>query len=260
MHTIGARDEHDVASLTVAVLNFFAITARRDFGRAPRDSLKSLRVFLRFLHVVGVIRVPLQQAVPSYRVWRSGPLPSSPSAGDIDAMLQTCNTRMPCGRRDRAILFLLSRLGLRAGEVAGMTLDDIDWRAGEIIVRGKGPRADRLPLPVDVGEAITAYLRAGRPQSDSRHVFLHVRAPLSSLTQAAITSAVVAASRRAGLARVGPHRLRHAAATAMLRSGASLTEIGQVLRHRSVDSTAIYAKADHGALSLVARPWPGAAS
>ncbi|MHB8719400.1 MAG: tyrosine-type recombinase/integrase [Candidatus Dormibacteria bacterium] len=261
MDTIGASDERDLGSLTVADVSRFAITASRpQFGRSPRDSLKFLRAFLRFLHIMGVINAPLGQAVPSYRVWRGGPLPRSPSPEEISSMLQTCNTRTACGRRDRAMLLLLSRLGLRAGEVAAMTLDDIDWRAGEIIVRGKGPRADRLPLPADVGEAITAYLRAGRPLGESRHLFLHVRAPLAGLTRSAIASAVVAASRRAGLARVGPHRLRHAAATAMLRSGASLTEVGQVLRHQSVDTTAIYAKVDHAALSLVARPWPGAAS
>ena len=260
LDTIGAQDEGSLSGLTVADVTRHVITASKpEFRKSPRESVQRLRPFLRYLHVAGVIRGSLAQAVPSPRVWRGAQLPTSPSRGEIDALLRTCQVRTPVGRRDRAILLLLSRLGLRAGEVVAMTLDDIDWRAGEIVVRGKGPRADRLPLPADVGEAITTYLRAGRPRGVTRHLFLRARAPYSGLTRPAVTSMVANACVRARIARFGPHRLRHAVATTMLRSGASLTEVGQLLRHQSVDSTAIYAKVDHTALSLVARRWPGAA-
>src|SRR5262249_14681452 len=158
------------------------------------------------------------------------------------------------GRRDLAMLTLLARLGLRAGEVAGLSLDDISWRAGEISVRGKGSRGERLPLPVDVGEAIAAYLAGGRPEpfEGARQVFLRARAPHRGLASAGVTAAVCHAGQRAGIGRVSAHRLRHSAATAMLRSGAPLTEIGQVLRHSQLRSTAIYAKADLQALWALA--------
>jgi len=154
-------------------------------------------------------------------------------------------------------MLLLSRLGLRAGEVARLGLDDIDWRRGEIIIIGKGNRGERLPLPADVGKALTAYLRRGRPASaEGRSVFVRVHAPLRELTTGGITMIVFDAAQRAGLGKVHAHRLRHTAATAMLRAGSPLPEVGQVLRHRSVLSTAIYAKVDRDALSVLARPWP----
>ena len=160
------------------------------------------------------------------------------------------------------MLTLLARLGMRAGEVAALALDDIDWRAGEITVPGKGRRAERLPLPADAGEAVAAYLAGGRPEpfEAARQVFLRVRAPHRGLTSTGVTQAVFSAGQRAGIGRVYAHRLRHSAATAMLAAGAPLTEIGQVLRHRRLLSTAIYAKADIGALRALARPWPGASS
>jgi integrase/recombinase XerD len=154
---------------------------------------------------------------------------------------------------------LLARLGLRAGEVAAMTLDDIDWRAGDVVIRGEGPRMDRLPLPSDVGDALAAYLRDGRPTVDDRRLFI-TKAPMGGMSRASVTEIVSRAAARVGLFGVGPHRLRHSAATAMLRCGASLPEIGQVLRHRHVDTTAVYAKVDQPALSLVARSWPGASA
>ena len=160
------------------------------------------------------------------------------------------------------MLTLLARLGLRAGEVAALTLEDIDWRAGEITVRGKGTRCERLPLPTDAGEAITGYLRDGRPEpfEAARQVFLRARAPHRALTAGAVSGAVSTAGRRTGIGPVHAHRLRHSAATGMLRAGAPLTEIGQVLRHRRLLSTAIYAKADIQALRALARPWPGGAA
>jgi integrase/recombinase XerD len=153
-------------------------------------------------------------------------------------------------------LTVLARLGLRAGEIVTLELDDVDWRSGELLVRGKGNRLERLPLPVDVGLAIVAYLQHGRPTSVCRRVFLRARAPHRALTTGGVTDIVINAARKAGLPPIGAHRLRHTMATEMLRAGAPLTEVGQVLRHRSLLSTAIYAKVDHRALRELARPWP----
>ena len=177
------------------------------------------------------------------------------------ALAASCDSDTLAGRRDRAIVALLARLGLRAGEVAALELDDLDWRAGQLIVRtGKAACRERLPLPVDVGEALVAYLHGGRPPVACRKVFLRLNAPITGLTTAAVTSAVYRACGRAGLPRSGAHRLRHSAATAMLAGGASLTEIGQVLRHARAETTAIYAKVDRTALVGLARPWPGGAA
>jgi len=146
------------------------------------------------------------------------------------------------------------------GEVAGLILDDVDWRRGEIVIRGKASRRDRLPLPVDVGEALEAYVRDGRPRVALRALFLRVRAPIVGLSPEAVGWIVRSAGERAGVVPATPHRLRHSAATAMLRAGGSLSEVGQVLRHADVATTAIYAKVDHGALRTLAQPWPGRAS
>jgi site-specific recombinase XerD len=159
------------------------------------------------------------------------------------------------------VIVLMLRLGLRASEVATLTLDDLDWRAGQITVHGKGSRIDRLPLPVDVGEAIAGYLRRGRPRTAAREVFVRVMQPRVGLTRSGVTSIVLGAAKRTGLGAVRAHRLRHTAASEMLRAGAPLTEIGQVLRHRSLGSTAAYARVDVERLRTIARPWPtGAAS
>jgi site-specific recombinase XerD len=174
----------------------------------------------------------------------------------LAALLGSCDRRRAIGRRDYAILVLLARLGLRAVEVAALRLEDIDWRAGEIVVRGKGRTEERLPLPCDVGEAIAAYLRRGRPRRPEREVFLRVNAPLRGLAPEGVSEVVRAASERAGLGSFGAHRLRHTAGTEMLRAGASLPEVAQVLRHRSVATTAIYAKVDHLVLRQLALPWP----
>jgi integrase/recombinase XerD len=176
-------------------------------------------------------------------------------------MVASCDRDTATGRRDFAILTLLVRFGLRAGEVAGLGLDDIDWRRGQITVRGKGNRHDTLPLPVDVGTAIVDYLQHARPQqAQGRTVFVRAQAPYQALTYSGVTTAVAAAGRRAGLGPVHAHRLRHSAATGMLAAGGSLQEIGQVLRHRRPLTTAIYAKVDTTALSQLARPWTGGAA
>jgi integrase/recombinase XerD len=175
-------------------------------------------------------------------------------------LLQSCDRASPAGRRDFAILMLLARLGLRRGEVAALKLDDVDWRAGEIVIRGKGSRIDRLPLPSDVGQALVDYLRDGRPRGFGRRLILPARAPYGELSPRAIAAVVMRACKRAGIAPVGAHRLRHTIASELLRRGAGLPEIGQLLRHRSIDTTAIYAKVDRRALSRLALAWPGSES
>jgi site-specific recombinase XerD len=178
-------------------------------------------------------------------------------AEQVRALLASCDPETSCGVRDFAILKLLVGLGMRRGEVAVLALDDIDWRSGEIAVRGKGKRCERLPLPIDVGDALVKYLRDWRPASaEGRSVFVRVKAPHRALTPAGISQVVLAAGDRAGLGRVNAHRLRHTAATELLRAGAPLVEIGQLLRHRSQQTTAIYAKVDRERLRALARPWP----
>jgi len=216
-----------------------------------RDLVCALRSFLRYLHIAGVIATPLVWAVPSVADLRDRTLPRGLKPAAVTKLLASCDRRTLVGRRDHAILVLLVRLGLRAGEVAAITLGDIDWRGGLLLVRGKGSRQDVLPL----GEAIVSYLRR-RPRCEYRALFVTVNAPRGALAQGTVRWIVRAACDRAGLPRVGAHRLRHTAATEMLRKGASLTEIGQVLRHREQKTTAIYAKVDRRALRALARPWP----
>lgn len=217
-----------------------------------------LRSFLGFALLEGLVVTPLAGAVPSAARWSGAALPRGLGREQVAALLSSCDRRRSTGRRDYAILVLLSRLGLRATEVAGLRLDDIDWRAGKIVVRGKGRKEEFLPLPSDVGAAITSYLRRGRPRRREREVFLRAIAPLRGLAPQGISEVVRAASERAGVGSFGAHRLRHTAGTAMLRAGASLSEVAQVLRHRSIDTTAIYAKVDYVALRGLVVPWPGA--
>jgi len=219
-----------------------------------------LRALLRFLYMRGHIHTSLAAAVPWAPGWRDSGLPRGLEMGQVERLLSSCDRVTVSGRRDFAILTLLSRLGLRAGEVASLRVDDVDWRNGQILVTGKGNRRDSLPLPTDVGEALADYCHQGRPHGWSRALFLQLQAPYGPLTSDAVNRIVGAAARRAGLPRVGPHRLRHSAATAMRRAGAPLFEIGQVLRHRHTATTAGYARDDLGALLAVARPWPGGAA
>jgi integrase/recombinase XerD len=228
-------------------------------GGHARDVVPALRSFLRFCYLEGVVRLPLDGAVPSAAGRRLSPLPQGISAGELDRLLGGCDREGARGRRDYAVLILLARLGLRAGEVAAMVLEDLDWRRGELVVHGKARRDEALPLPADVGEAIAGYLRSGRPQADSRSVFLRCCAPRRGLSAQGVTNVVYHACDRAGIARIGAHRLRHTAASQMLAAGASLGEVGEALRQRSVTSTAIYAKVDRARLAALARPWPGSA-
>jgi integrase/recombinase XerD len=260
---VTARMDDGLACLTAAeVTAFVAETCPSMRKGTAKLTVTALRSLLGWLHVAGEIPGPLAWAVPAVASWRLAALPAPLEPAQVQAMLDGCDTGTPAGRRDRAMLILLARLGLRAGEVAGLMLDDIDWRAGEITVTGKGRRSERLPLPADAGEAVAVYLSNGRlePFEGARNVFLRVRAPRRGLTPTGVSQAVFAAGQRAGIDRVHAHRLRHSAATAMLRAGAALPEIGQVLRHRRLLSTAIYAKTDITALRTLARPWPGGAA
>jgi len=232
-------------------------------GRNPESAkatVTAVRALLRFLHVAGHVPVPLTAAVPAVAGWRLASLPRGLEAAVVTRLLASCDRGTMTGRRDYAILVMLARLGLRGAEVAALELGDVDWHGGEVAVRGKGNRIERLPLPAEVGEAVAGYLTAGRPRCGAVTVFCTVRAPYRQLSPAAIRGIMAQACRRAGLGRVGAHRLRHSLATEMLRAGASLPEVGQVLRHRSQLATSVYAKVDENALRVLARPWPGGQS
>jgi site-specific recombinase XerD len=223
----------------------------------------SLRVFLRYLHHKGLNPLPLAGCVPSIRQWKLANLPSYLSAEQVQKVLDSCDRASATGRRDYAILMMLAKLGLRANEVATITLDDIDWRSGEICVRTKGRQRARMPIPPDVGAAIVAYLRHARPKSSCRRLFPRTRAPYVGFASGcAITMIAKKALKRAGIrgfAHQGAHIFRHSLATELLRSGATLSEIGQLLRHKSHDTTRIYAKVDIDALRTLSLPWPGGA-
>jgi integrase/recombinase XerD len=246
-------------SLTAADVTAFILARTQSASPATvQRTGTALRSLLRFLHLRGVIGSSLVGAVPTVANWKLVGLPKYLTAEQVGVLLAFCDLVTAVGRRDLAILTLLARLGLRAGEVAALRLGDIDWRCGEITVRGKGNRHERLPLPTDVGEALVAYLSGARHATAvGREVFLGMRAPHHALTRGAVTQLVARASRRCGLGTIYAHRLRHTAATTMLYAGASLEEIGQVLRHRHAVTTAGYAKLDHERLRALARPWPG---
>lgn len=248
----------DLASLTSADVTSFVVAwcPSRNTGVA-KLTLTALRSFLGFLHLDGVTERPLAPAVPSVLHRRLAELPKGLERDQVRRLLAACDISSIGGVRDLAILTLLVRLGLRRSEVARLGLDDIDWRAGTVYVHGKGNRHERLPLPADVGQSVAQYLRHARPaKAQGRMVFVRHIAPHRALSPSRVSTIVAEAARRAGLGRVHAHRLRHTAATELLRAGASLSEIGQLLRHRRAQTTAIYAKVDRNNLRLVARPWP----
>ena len=221
----------------------------------------ALRSFLRFLNVRGKTSVDLSCAVPAVRRWRQATVPSFLSPEQVERVLSTTDRAIPCGRRDYAVLLLLARLGLRASEVVGMELDDIRWRTAEMIIRGKGGVLDRLPLLSEIGEALASYLHKDRGNSDSRRVFLRMWAPRVGLRGPASVGHIARrALARAGIYRTGrgaAHLFRHSLATRMIRHGASIAEIAEILRHRSQGTTEIYAKVAFETLRGVARRWPG---
>lgn len=244
------------ASVTRFVLGYSAASNSVWSAKAQLTALRSL---LRFLHVQGLIPAPLVGAVPGVAGWRLASLPKSLPPAHVDALLAAHDVGTRVGVRDHAVLVTLARLGLRGGEVAAIGLADVEWRAGQLVVRGKNARVERLPLPAEVGQAMADYVTGGRPGCDCAALFVTARAPFRPLTPGAVRAIMGRACARAGLPRAGAHRLRHTLASDLLRAGAPLAEIGQVLRHRSQLSTTIYAKVDYATLRTLARPWPGSA-
>ena len=250
---LGALTAADVVRFTAG----WASTRSAASGQAMVYALRSL---LRFLHAAGYLPRPLAQAVPTVPGWKRVRLPHGVTSQEMAALLAPCDRGSATGLRDYAIMLMLTRLGLRAAEVAGISLSDIDWRQGVLTVRGKGNSVAELPLPADVGEAMAGYLRYGRVPCRSPGLFLRARAPFTGLGPTGIADVVRRACDRAGLPGFGPHRLRHAVACHLLRDGASLTEIGQLLRHRDERATARYAAVDVDALAELARPCPQGAA
>jgi len=230
-------------------------------GKRVQLMTTALRSFLRFARHRGDITRDLAACVPAVASWSLSGLPRALPSAQVKQVLEHCDRKTAVGRRDYAILLLLARLGLRGGEVAGLNLEDINWESGFLSLRGKAGRSSQLPLPADVGEAITAYLKDGRPRiSSSRRVFLRARAPVVGFKgQQAVGDVVKHALARAGIDSPykGAHQFRHGLATEMLKRGASLREIGDILRHQSPETTAIYAKVDLVSLRELATPWPG---
>jgi len=216
-----------------------------------------LRSFLNYCHLSGLIPTALSGAIPSVASWRLATLPTGPSIDEVHLLLACCDRDTTTGVRDAAVLTLLARLGLRAGEVAAMQLSDLDWRRAEMVVRGKGARLDTLPLPVDVGDVLSNWLER-RGSCATASVFVRVHAPQVALSSSGVSCVVRRACRRAGLTPFSAHRLRHHCASDMLAAGSNLGEIAQVLRHHSLITTALYAKVDQCALAGVAQPWPSA--
>lgn len=247
-------------AVTGREVNAFLLSAR---DRLATGSVKTrvnhVRAFLRFAHLQGWIGRDLGQAVPPVAGWTHTSVPTSISREQVQALIDSCDVTDGTQLRDRAILLLLARLGLRSIEIARLELDDIDWRSGQVTIRGKGRRRDVLPLPDDVGTALVAYLRHVRhPNGECRRVFIMQRAPRGPIPADLVHDVVRRACRRTGLPVVGAHRLRHSLATSMLAAGVPLVDISQVLRHADIATTLIYAKVDTTALGRLARPWPTA--
>ncbi len=254
-------DAREAGALSARQVNAFVLAQAECRGAGSLNNVvTALRALLRFFYLRGYTATPLAAAAPRTVGWRD----RGPSRGlapeQVAQLLAGCDRRTHTGRRDFAVLTVLARLGLRANEVATLRVEDVDWRAGEITVHGKGNRTDRLPLPVDVGQAIAGYCRRGRPRGGCRALFVQARAPYTALSADAVGKVVDSACKRAGQPTVGPHRLRHTAAAALRRAGAPLFEIGQLLRHQHAVTTAGYARDDQDALAQVARRWPGGAA
>jgi site-specific recombinase XerD len=256
-------DRGPVQFLELCATDLTGFVQRHVHEHSPRTAqhmVAALRAFLRYLRFRGEITTDLAACVPTVANWSYSTLPKFLRPGQVRQVLARCDRRTPVGRRNYAILLLLARLGLRAGEVVTMTLDDIDWKAGHLTVHGKGGQWAQMPLPAEVGKAIAAYLQDGRPRCATRRLFVREHAPrvgfansstISTLVQRALAHAGV------GSAHTSAHVFRHTLATEMLRHGASLGEVGQLLRHQHPDTTQIYAKVDLSALRQLALPWPG---
>jgi site-specific recombinase XerD len=248
---------------TLRALDVTAFVTRHAHQMSPMRAklmVTALRSFFGYLRYKGAIATDLAGCVPTVPNWSLSTIPRFLPAGEVERVLQCCDRRTAVGRRNHAILLLLARLGVRAGEVVALTLDDIDWSTGQIAIRGKGGKSAPLPLTDEIGATLAAYLRHDRPRSATRRVFIRHRAPLVGFgNSSTISSLVRRALKHAGVesAHTGAHVLRHSLATNLLRQGGSLDEIGELLRHQSPNTTAIYAKVDVTALHTLALPWPG---
>jgi site-specific recombinase XerD len=253
----------DLSSLCAAdVTGFVRRRAATIQSKRVQIMTTALRSFLRFVRYRGDIDKDLAACVPAIANWKLSTIPRAIPADQVELLLSSIDRKTAVGRRDYAILLILARLGLRAGEIKALTLGDLDWQQGLMMVRGKAGRYSQLPLPADVGEAIADYLQNSRPTAESRSVFLRARAPAGTFrSECAIACIVKHALERAGIdaPRKGAHQFRHGLASQMLRQGATLSEIGELLRHRSPQTTAIYAKVDTASLATLALPWPGGA-
>jgi site-specific recombinase XerD len=264
LHEVCPAGDDDLGKISQEdVIRYVERHAQDWSPRTGKAMCWSLRAFLRYLHHRGLNPRALAGCVPSMRRWKLATLPTYLPAAQVQKALDGCDRATAMGRRDYAILMMLAKLGLRADEVATLTLDDIDWRASEMLVRAKGRQRARMPIPPDVGAAIVAYLRNGRPKSSCRRLFVRTLAPhVGFASGCAITMIAKTALDRVGIedcAHRGAHIFRHSLATELLRSGATLSEIGQLLRHESHDTTRIYAKVDIEALRTLGLPWPGGA-
>ena len=249
-----------VSALTASdVTAFLAGMARVQAPGTTQNTASMLRTFLTWLYAEGVIAAPLAGTVPGAYRRKQIRMPALVTGAEAAALLAACDRTTAQGLRDYAIVLTLTRMGLRAGEIAALTIEDVDWRSGIVVISGKGGRRDQLPLPRDVAEAVIGYLRDGRPAAAlDRRLFVRSVAPHRGLAGYGVGHAVARAARRAGLDRVRPHQLRYFAATAMQAAGAPLAEIGQVLRHEDERTTSLYAKVDVAALRPLAPPWPAA--
>jgi site-specific recombinase XerD len=254
------RINEDPSGLDARLLRQFVLKESQRGRWAARRCRTALRMFLRFMIAEGRCRAGLLGAIPVVPHWRLAPLPRPLSAEDVERLIASCDCSSSIGRRDRAILLLLARLGLRAGDIVAMCLSDVDWKGAWVHVSGKNRRQVRLPLTREVGQAVVAYIRDGRPRADTDGLFLRSRAPYRPFANHCAVSVIVAkAMQRAGVERPGrgaAHLLRHSVASSMLRRGASLQEISTLLRHRSIETTQIYAKVDVVGLQQIAQPWP----
>lgn len=228
-------------------------------AKSMQTAASALRAFLRFAFTNGDTPHDLSGSIPALPSWRAQRLPETLEQPDVLKLLAACDKRTKKGLRDYALLLLIVRLGVRASEVLQLSLDDINWQEATLLIRGKGPRQAELPLPDDVGKALVAYLTRARPPAQSRKIFLRLRAPFRALNHASSISTIVCralAAAQLNPRRKGAHLLRYTAASECLRQGASLPQIGELLRHRSIDTTAIYAKVDLSRLTEIARLWP----
>jgi integrase/recombinase XerD len=255
------RFGHDPAKYNARILRQFVLEKSQQCGwAAAKTCTTALRMFLRFLIANGKCAATLNGAIPVLAYWRLSSLPRYLQPEEVERIISSCNLISPVGKRDRAILLLLSRLGFRAGDIVQLRLDDIDWEGATIQVSGKSRRQVRLPLTQEIGDAIADYLLYGRPRTDAYELFIRSRAPFRAFaSHCAVSVLVTYAMRRAGVtckSRGAAHVLRHSAATSMLRQGTSLQDIAVILRHHSIETTQIYAKVDVNALQKIAQPWP----